>query len=232
MTPQKALIELKLRLNKLASNDYDNIPDWVAISAINKAQVEWIRKQMHGDNQFQEGDEESKVRVDDLQALLVEQPLKGRNKELYFESDSLPSSYLWGKRILPKAKTKHCSTPILLYSTLVEEANVPVYLTDWAMQPSFDWAQTFHTMVGNRIRIYTNQDFTIDDVNLMFYRKPKQIDISTVTHEDGTQGKDTNLEFKDDICHIILDEAASIIAADTESVNAFQVAKARADINN
>ncbi len=220
MTPQKAISELKLRLNKSDSHDYDNIEDWIAIQAINKAQLSLVRRTIQGINQTQDGDEETKIRIDDLQVLLTEKKLSGKNKDLYFESDVFPENYLFYKRIQPKASKDNCS--ITLESVFVEEANVSTYLGDWSMQPTFDFGQTFHTIIGNRIRIYRDSDFNIDDTILIYYRKPRLIDIATVIHEDGKQGKNVSLELKDDVCIKIIDEAASIIAGDIGSYDVAQ----------
>ena len=65
-------IKIEERLNKLSSSDYDNIECWQIIEAFNKAQIEWVRRQLHGGNIYKEGDEMSKRRVDDLQILLNE----------------------------------------------------------------------------------------------------------------------------------------------------------------
>ena len=43
-------VKIKQRLNKLDSNDYDNIECWQIVEAFNKAQVEWSRRQLHGIN--------------------------------------------------------------------------------------------------------------------------------------------------------------------------------------
>ena len=67
-------LKLKQRLNKLDSQDYDNIEPWQMIEAFNKAQLEWCRRNLHGNNPYKEGDEGSKKRIDDLQILLTELP--------------------------------------------------------------------------------------------------------------------------------------------------------------
>ena len=43
-------IKMKQRINKLDSQDYDNIECWQVVEAFNKAQVEWSRRQLHGIN--------------------------------------------------------------------------------------------------------------------------------------------------------------------------------------
>ena len=92
-------LKIKQRLNKLASNDYDNIECWQIVEAFNKAQVEWVRRQLHGNNIFKEGDESSKRRVDDLQILLTQQLLFGTDQPEYFRSEELPEDYLQFKRV-------------------------------------------------------------------------------------------------------------------------------------
>ena len=86
-------LKLKQRLNKLASNDYDNLEAWQIIEAFNKAQIEWVRRQLHAGNVYREGDEGSKRRIDDLQLLLLQIPLLGTQNTLYFETTDLPADY-------------------------------------------------------------------------------------------------------------------------------------------
>ena len=83
-------IKLKQRLNKLDSNDYDNIEPWQLCEAYNKAAVEWSRRQLHGGNIYKEGDEYSKRRIDDMQVLLEELPLTGVQSTEYFETTNFP----------------------------------------------------------------------------------------------------------------------------------------------
>ena len=91
-------IKFKQRLNKLASNDFDNIQCWQIIEVFNKAQISWCRRQLHGTNQFGEGDEQSKKRVDDLQILLKTLPLTGvdipyDDKFGYFQANNFATIY-------------------------------------------------------------------------------------------------------------------------------------------
>lgn len=231
MTPQLVVIKTRLRLNKLHSQDYDNIEDWKVMEAVNKAALEWFRKQVLGYNKLQEGDEGGKVRVDDLQQFLVELKLPGVTKKIYFESDPLPSNYLWYKRVLPLCLKGTCQG-IALDSLFVEEANIPTLLLDWSMKPSFEWRETLHTIIGDKIRVYTNAEFEVQNIYLTYYRRPVKVDIAGYTHEDETSSSNVDLEFKDDVAEIILDEAASILAADTEYMLQLQAAKQRAAENS
>jgi len=230
MSPQEAIVKLRLRLNKLHSSSYDNIPDWTAVEAIRKAGLQVMRRTLHGINKTLEGDEETRIRVDDFQTFLSSKKLAGVHKKLYFESEPLPSNYLFYKGIQLLGTKEGCKRK-RIYSSLVEEANVQAYLSDWSRRPDFMWRTTFHTLAGNRVKIYTEGEFKIDEVELTFYRKPAEFDISGYTHVDGKVSSNVNLEFKDDLAELILDEAASIIAGDLEIANVYAATKQSTDIN-
>lgn len=80
MTIADFSLKLDLRLNKSANNEYDAIWSDVKEEVANKALLEWVRRQIRGKNQTQEGDEETTARVDDLQVLLKSEILKVTKK--------------------------------------------------------------------------------------------------------------------------------------------------------
>ena len=100
-------LKFRQRLNKIASDDYDNIECWQIVEAFNKAQIEWCRRQLHGTNAMKEGDEMSKRRIDDLQILLTTQTLVGTTFNDFFQSNNWPTNYLEYKRVSTDA-TNEC----------------------------------------------------------------------------------------------------------------------------
>lgn len=210
--------KIDIRLNKGASQDYDNLWPYIKEEAFNKAVNEWVRRQIHGKNQTQEGDEESLMRVDDLQILLKTDILTVRNKGLYVESEKLPLDYLYFKRLTPVVSKENCLA-VNIQSYLKEEANVDSLIT----LPSFDFEETFHTLINNKIRCYHNNNFNIDRLNLTYYRKPKVYSFKKL---------DDIIEFKDDVADILVDEACKIISSDIESLNQKALAQERAEYNN
>lgn len=225
------LIKVKQRLNKIDSSDYDNIEAWQIREAFNKAQLEWVRRQIHGNNKTQEGDEETKMRVDDLQIILTPTKLKSKDHLEYYETEDIPKDYLYFKRLTPMVSKGECKGKAI-NSYLREEANVDSYLTDWAFIPSFDFEETFHTMLNNKFRVYTGLDFKIKEIKLIYYRKPREIDFGNCQHLDGSPGRDVDPEFKDDVVELIIDDAVSILAGDMESPNQFQLTQQRTENNN
>jgi hypothetical protein len=227
------ILKIKQRLNKLSSNDYDNIEPWQMIEAFNKGQVEWCRRNLHGSNTKQEGDEGSKRRIDDLQILLREYPTTVANKQLYFEA-VLPADYFEWKRVQANAKDDCCPDPRRMVIYLAEEGNVDELLRDKAKQPSFEWAETFCTLKDGKLRIYSDEKFVIQDTILSYYRQPRRIQINGVIDPYTLQVSTTEVqsEFKDDMVELFVDEAVKIIAYDIENFNQAQRSSQSVENNN
>lgn len=233
MTNQKVQIKIKERLNKIDSHDSDNFECWQIAEAFNKAQVEWARRQLHGSNAFKEGDEESVRRVDDLQVILTTIDLKGDYFSTYFETKILPLNYFEFKRVSIKGSKGDCSgRTFRVYQA--QEADADQLLIDKNSQPSFEWGETFCTLINNKIRIYTNSDFTIQESNLIYYRQPREIQFKgCMSISDGSIYKQDQIcEFKDDIVELIIDDACSILAGDIENMNQFQRGSQNSEKNN
>jgi hypothetical protein len=225
-------IKMKQRLNKLDSQDYDNIECWQVVESFNKAQVEWARRQLHGINIVKEGDEQSTRRKDDLQVLLVTNNLTLVNQQYYY-SAVLPDQYLQWKRVDAFAN-KECCDKRRMTIYLAEEGNLNQLLRDTMKRPSFDWAETFATLKGNNVNIYTNGEFDIQTADLVYYRQPIKIQIQgCVDPYTGVESTtEVQCEFKDDIIEVIIDEAVSILAGDIESSNQFSRGTETAERNN
>lgn len=227
-------LKVKQRLNKLASNDYDNIECWQVVEAFNKGQVEWCRRNLHGTNLKQEGDEQSKRRIDDLQRLLKPTPLVLADRQLFFESPALPLDYMEWKRVSANATDACCDKPRRMVIYLAEEANVDELLRDKNKQPSFEWGETFCTLIDNKLRIYTDGKFSIANTELYYYRQPLRIQmincVDPYTQQVSTI--DVQCEFKDDLVEVFIDEAVKIIAGDIESLNQMQRASQSVEQNN
>ncbi len=216
-------IKIKQRLNKLASLDYDNIECWQIQEAFNKAQLEWVRRMIYGLNTRREGTEQSTGLIDDLQVILKSQDLTPVDKQTFFEA-TLPADYLYYVRTDVYANSKCCPDKRKMVVYEVEEANMGVLLTSDTKGPSFEWAETLSTLVGDKLRVYTNGEFTITDIGLVYYRVPRQVQfqgcVNPVTGQAFTANQEC--EFKDDVAEILVDQAAAILAGDIESMNQYQ----------
>lgn len=236
MTNALLQVKFKERLNKLASLDYDNIECWQVSEAFNKAQLEWVRRQVHGANMFKEGDESSKMNIDDIQLLLTDtlkNPIIVTKNDLYYETNTLPSNYLYFKRFAVKAVSDCCSEPRRMLVYLAEVANVDLLLNDDFRQPSAKWGETFCTLSGNTLKVYTNNEFEITQPVLYYYRKPREVEFKDCVNPStgNVSAADVTCEFKDDIAELIIDEAVTILAGDIESITQYQRNKQNATSN-
>ena len=217
------LLKIKQRLNKLASNDYDNIQDWQIVEAFNKGQVDWSRRNLHGLNIVKEGDEQSTRRLDDLEVLLISTNLVLVDRQIYFEGPR-PLDYLQWKRVTAYGTNDCCPKPKRMIVYLAEQANLDQLLRDFNKKPNYEWGETFCTQKDNKIQIYTNDEFGIASAEITYYRQPVKIEIAGVTdpYTNIVPGVDVISEFKDDLVEVLIDEAAKILAGDIELFNQTQ----------
>ena len=91
-------------------------------------------------------------------------------------------------------------------------------------RPDYDWGESVCTLAGGRIRIYSNNDFTVFKPTLTYYRSPRNIEITGCKdpYSGSVSTGDVPCEFKDDIAEIIIDEAVAIIAGDIMDVTNYQ----------
>lgn len=232
MTPQEIKIKFQLRLNKVSSSDYSNIQDWQIREAFNKGQLEWCRRQIHGINQKKEGDESSKMRVDDLNILLNDPPLSlsFTEKDKYVITETLPSNYAWFKKLSIEIEKGNCKKSTI-YAYFIEEADSEWWLSDENKKPSFEFGETFFTIVDNKIKVYTNNEFEVKKIYLIYYRQPININFNGCDNIDGTVGTDVSCEFKQDVAELLVDEGVEIMKIDLELSN-IQLSSARKELNN
>jgi hypothetical protein len=166
------------------------------------------------------------MQIDDVQNILLSDNIIIAKRDLYYETELIPDDYLYFKRMSIKG-IKDCCPPRALTVYLDETADVDNLLSDEFKKPSYEWEETFCTMQSNKIRIYTNNEFELDDAVLTYYRKPRPIqflgciDISTGV----AAAADVTCEFKDDVTELMIDGAVAILAGDIESFNQMQRAQ-------
>lgn len=191
--------------------------------AFNKAQLEWVRRNLLGLNTRQAQPEQTTATISDLQMLMEERFIGGRSRELYFESTEVPDDYMKFVLVSARAITDCCPERIMSVY-LAEEGNADELLTDNFKGPSFEWGETFATIAENKIRIYTNGKFEVIKPKLVYFRKPRPVQFAgCMDIETGKTYKNNQIcELKDEIAEIICDETAAILAGDIESMTQYQ----------
>lgn len=225
MTNNQLQIKIKQRLNKLASLDYDNFECWQIVEAFNKAQLEWVRRQIGGNNVTKSGEGSTRVNFDDIQKLIKTVPLGGTNFPLSdppnWTSVDFPTDYLYYSSVYVMGKDDCCpDRNILVY--MVDKADLYVILRDANKKPSFEWGETVAIMADNQMTIYTDGEFEVSTAAFTYYRLPTPVSFpNCVDISTGLVTADVPCEFKDDIAEILVDNAVAILAGDIESFNQY-----------
>lgn len=225
MTSKIAIQRIDNALEKQATSSNANFTIWDREDALNKSLSDWIRKQIHGSNMYREGSEESTMRVDDLQPILIpERKISVTSNNLYADTSKLPENYRYYNRLTLIVSKDECSK-VRMTSKFVENGNVDDLLDDYNSAPSFDFEQTFHIMASNKFRIFHKNDFKIDEVLLSYYKNPDKISCEINDMEKLWQ-------WKDDVAEVIIDGAVALLAGNIENSSAFQLAQKRQEDTN
>ena len=89
-------LKIRQRLNKIDTQDDENLPIYVIVEAYNKAQLNIVNRLSNKNNIYKTGLESSTKRVDDLQILINPEPkiLTSEKKEGYYLTEPIPKDYL------------------------------------------------------------------------------------------------------------------------------------------
>lgn len=206
-------------LEKQATSANGNFTPQNKEDALNKVLSDWIRKQIQGVNLLREGQEETTIKVDDLQILLVEKSLNVRKGKLSVDTDTIPSNYRYYNKLSVYASKGNCSN-VLIPSVFVENGNVDEYLSDGTFSPSFEFEQCFHVLLNDKFRVFTGDDFDVTKALLSYYRDPLKISFKKEQLAE-------EWEWKEDVAEILIDEAIKYLAGNIEHLNAYQTADSR-----
>lgn len=210
-------------LEKQATSANGNFTPSHKEDAVNKVLSDWIRRQMQGINLLKASQEETTMKIDDLQILLVEKSLNVRKGKLSVDSDTIPSNYRYYNKLSVYASKGNCSN-VLIPSIFVENGNVDEYLSDATFSPSFEFEQCFHVLLNDKFRIFTGNNFEVDRALLSYYRNPLNISFQKEHLKE-------EWEWKEDVAELIIDEAIKYLAGNIEHLNAYQTTDKRLQEN-
>lgn len=204
MTARDTYLIALNKLNKLITNNSQDLPEYLWVYNFNEAQSFWISKT------YKEV-EKDQTAVRKLQKILVpnKKIVDKVNKGNYSEF-TLPDNFL----NYSSSYTEINKCPFTLENHLFEEHNIKTALKDAMWQPSLQFEETLVTMAGDKLLVYKNDSFEPEALILSYYRKPKEIDIADgFNHTDNTPTKDIDPEFDDMNVYEIIDIAVRQIAA-------------------
>jgi len=242
MIPVDSLLyKIDQRLNKLSTNDHQQIQLEDKILALNEAQIKLIKQKVDGWSTVSGmGLDAFKKRYEDLQSLVVSynnQPLKLTilNKELNQWKASLhaldPKYMFYVDAYIIADKGKCKNRKIWINRDLAKHGDLQFILNNDHYKPSFEYQETFNFLSSDEISIFTDGTFTPKTINIMYMRYPQYIDKEGYFKFDGTPSVDQDCELETYLEDELLDLTVQNLAMYTENQSAVQNATYRIQTN-
>ena len=235
------LYKIDQKLNKLSTNEHQAIQPEDKILALNEAQLKLIKQKVNGfSTPSGMGLESFRKRCEDLQNLIEEynkKPLvlEETDKNLHQFSANLseldPGYLFYIDSFLIAEKGRCKDRKIWINRDLARHGDLQFLLNNNHYKPSFEYQETFNTLSGDKIHVYTDGTFTPKKIYISYLRYPKYIDKAGYTHLDGEVSVDQDCELEDYLEDELIDLAVQNLAAYTENASAVQAAQLRIQTN-
>mgnify|MGYP003624632349 FL=1 len=235
------LYKIDQRLNKLSTNEHQQIQLEDKILALNEAQIKLIKQKVDGFSvPSRLGMDSFKKRYEDLQNLIVEynnQPLtlNETNPAInQWDADTtvLDPEYLFYVDSYIVADKGKCKDRILwINEDLSKHGDLSILLNNDNYKPSFEYQETLNAVSSDSMSVYTDGTFTPKTVNIMYLRYPVYINKEGYIQFDGTPSVNADCELNDYLEDELLDLTVQNLAMYTENSAAVQSAQFRIQTN-
>jgi hypothetical protein len=242
MIPVDSLLyKIDQRLNKLSTNEHQQIQLEDKILALNEAQIKLIKQKVDNISTVsQMGMDAFKKRYEDLQSLVIDYnnqplPLVLENQKLnQWKADitALNPQYMFYLDAYILADKGSCKDRIIwINRDLAKHGDLQFILNNEHYKPSFEWQETFNFLSTDEISIFTDGTFTPKTINIMYMRYPVYIDKTGYIKFDGEASTDVNCELEAFLEDELLDLTVQNLAMFTENQAAAQSAQYRIQTN-
>ena len=242
MIPVDSLLyKIDQRLNKLSTNDHQQIQLEDKILALNEAQIKLIKQKVDGFATVSGlGLDAFKKRYEDLQSLVMtynHQPLnlKVKNKELnqwFAKLNDLSPKYMFYIDSYVLADKGRCKDrQIWINRDLAKHGDLQFILNNTHYKPSFEYQETFNFLSSDEISIFTDGTFTPKKIYISYMRYPVYIDKEGYIKFDGTPSVDQDCELETYLEDELLDLTVQNLAMYTENQSAVQSSQIRIQTN-
>jgi len=242
MIPVDSLLyKIDQKLNKLSTNDHQQIPLEDKILALNEAQLKLIKQKVDGISVVSGmGMDSFKKRYEDLQSLIVNynnQPLKLTEIDKTVNQwsanvhDLVPEYMFYVDSYILADKGKCKDRIIWVNRDLLKHGDLQFVLNNNNFKPSFEYQETCTTLSSDSIGIFTDGTFIPKEIFPMYIRYPKYINKSGYVMLDGTDSIDQDCELEKYLEDELLDLTVQNLAMYTENASAVQSAQFRIQTN-
>lgn len=242
MIPVDSLLyKIDQKLNKLSTNEHQQIQLEDKILALNEAQIKLIKQKLDGTpTPSGLGLDAFKKRYEDLQRLIElyeDHPLKLTltNSDLNKWTTSLanitPAYMFYVDSYLLADKGRCKNRKIWINRDLASHGDIQFLLNNNFYKPSFEYQETFNFISSDEIAIFTDGTFTPTALYLSYVRYPKYIDKEGYIKLDGTESINQDCELKNYLEDELVDLTVQNLAMYTENSAAVQSAQFRIQTN-
>jgi hypothetical protein len=242
MIPVDSLLyKIDQRLNKLSTNEHQQIQLEDKILALNEAQIKLIKQKIDGISIVSGmGMDSFKKRYEDLQRLVINyehQPLNLTLKnsdinEWSADITQLDPKYMFYLDSYILADKGRCEDrQIWINRDLAKHGDLQFILNNEHYKPSFEYQETFNLLSSDEVSIFTDGTFTPKTIKIMYMRYPQYINKEGYIMLDGEPSFDQDCELETYLEDEILDLAVQNLAMFTENQSAVQNAQFRIQTN-
>ena len=242
MIPVDSLLyKIDQKLNKLSTNEHQQINLEDKILALNEAQIKLIKQKVDGQNTVSGlGLDAFKKRYEDLQSLVVtynHQPLDLTilNEELHQWKANIhllePKYMFYIDSYVIADKGRCTNRKIWINRDLAKHGDIQFILNNDHYRPSFEYQETFNFLSSDEISIFTDGTFTPKQIFISYMRYPDYINKEGYIMLDGEPSYDQNCELETYLEDELLDITVQSLAMYTENMSAVQTAQMRIQTN-
>jgi hypothetical protein len=242
MIPVDSLLyKIDQRLNKLSTNDHQQIQLEDKILALNEAQIKLIKQKIDGFATVSGlGLDSFKKRYEDLQSLI--EPYNHQPLDLTIKNAELNQWYAGLHQLNPKymfyidsyilADKGRCKDrKIWINRELSKHGDLSLLVNNDHYKPSFEYQETFNFLSSDEISVFTDGTFTPSKVYISYMRYPVYIDKTGYIKFDGTPSVDQDCELETYLEDELLDLTVQNLAMYTENASAVQSSQLRIATN-
>lgn len=242
MIPVDSLLyKIDQKLNKLSTNEHQQIQLEDKILALNEAQIKLIKQKVDGISVVSGmGMDAFKKRYEDLQSLVMNynhQPLPltlkdGGLNQWSANVHNLEPKYMFYVDSYILANKGRCKDrKIWINRDLAKHGDLQFILNNDHYKPSFEYQETFNFLASDEISVFTDGTFTPSKIYIMYMRYPQYIDKEGYIKFDGTPSINQDCELETYLEDELLDLTVQNLAMYTENASAAQSAQFRIQTN-
>ena len=233
MIPVDSLLyKIDQKLNKLSTNEHQQINLEDKILALNEAQIKLIKQKVDGTSTNSGyGLDAFKKRYEDLQSLVM--PYNHQPLPLVLKNAELNQWFTYIHLLTPKymfyldsyilADKGICTDrKIWINRDLAKHGDIQFILTNDNYKPSFEYQETFNFLSSDEISIFTDGTFTPKDIYISYMRYPVYINKTGYIMLDGLPSFNQDCELETYLEDELLDLTVQNLAMYTENQSAVQ----------